>query len=163
MERDNFTFGDNERVPYEMVYIELELKPNLDHDQRRLAYEDLQEVIVCSLDSDYWVVDEFRHIDGIDQLVYVLCESDHSYVLMADNNWSIALAVYPKANASLNSFFDIRPPADRLFTCLYVQYHYLLRRRAGPSSSLAYEPRNGNLQIIEGGMDGNRPGASKIQ
>jgi len=139
------------KIEFYVMYIDLDLKPGMDHDHRRLAYEDLQEVIVHESGDNYWVVDEFRMVDGINRLVYVLCESDDASLLMVDHEDGVALIVYPKSISFISS---VSPFADRLSHLLHDQYHYSLRR-AGLYSSLDYEPRNKHLQIIKGGLSGD--------
>ena len=57
------------KIEFYVMYIKLDVKPGMDHDHRRLAYEDLQEVIVHESGDNYWVVDEFRRVDGINRMV----------------------------------------------------------------------------------------------
>jgi len=153
-------------LPFEMAYISFEISPGMSHDEVKLQYEDLQEVVVHELGENYWVVDDWFKTKGSPYPVYLLCESEYAYVLTVDvpssdrTSMTVAIWVHAKGDHSLTNDPSFKTDAARLFRQLYVQYSYALRP-AGLSSSRGNSNEFGrkHLQIIKGGSNGQHSGS----
>lgn len=157
MGRENWMPTELQGVPYELLYVDLDVDSKPEKDWQ-WHYDGLQEVIAHEAPAEFWVVDQWVPFGDIEprsgsrDKVHVFMESEQAYILLADNGPTEAICVYPKTDSDGSYTPPFAADILSLFDSLKVQYLYSTSRRAGPLTSIPYVPGE-RLRLVECEVD----------